>query len=49
MNAGERYEQDIQAMIDDAKNYGWKLIIIGEKDLDKDLYPEICYKVGEKE
>lgn len=41
-------DKDYKAWMN-AKNYGWKLIIIGEKDLDKDLYPEICYKVGEKE
>lgn len=42
MNAGERYEQDIQAMMDDAKNYDWKLVVIKPEDLDQDLFNKVC-------
>lgn len=42
MNAGERYEQDIQAMMDDAEKYGWELIVIRAQDLDKDLFDKVC-------
>ena len=48
MNAGEKYEQDIKALMDDAKKYGWKLVIIKLKDLDQDLFDKICYAMGEK-
>ena len=47
MNAGERYQQDIKAMMDDAGKYGWKLVIIKLKDLDEDLFNRVCYAMGE--
>lgn len=47
MNAGEKYEQDIKALMDDAKKYGWKLVIIKLKDLDQDLFNRVCYAMGE--
>ena len=47
MNAGYRYEQDIQLMIEDANKYGWEIVTI--KDIDNyDLYRELIYALGEK-
>lgn len=47
MNAGDRYEQDIQLMIEDANKYGWKIVTI--KDIDNyDLFCELNYALGEK-
>ena len=47
MNAGDRYGQDIQLMIEDANKYGWKIVTI--KDIDNyDLFSELIYALGEK-